>query len=169
MNETSSPLILREPPLPESLLPGPIPWAWIAAAVLLLILLLVIPIILRKRRKPIDPTAARRAALAQALREIDDASSLAPRLAAVQVSLAIRRYLSTATQDPSLFETHEEFLARHPSLSHWNADSVDALVATLKHLAEIKYRPPTDASPSPADFLTESRSLLQTLDSQSAA
>lgn len=168
MNESPPTLVLREAPIPESLLPAAIPWVWIGAGMLFLILLIVTALILLNRRKPIDPTAARRAALAQALREIDEASSLAPRLAATQVSLALRRYLSTAAQDPSLYETHEEFLARHPSLSHWNEDTIHALVATLKQLAEIKYRPLDESIPA-VDFLTESRSLLQSLDSQSAA
>jgi hypothetical protein len=168
MNETSQPLIFRDPPLPEALLPAPIPWLWITLGAALVILFTITTLIRRHRRKSIDPSTSRRLALEQALREIDEASSLAPRLAAVHVSLAIRRYLSTAASDPSLFETHEEFLSRHPSLTHWPADTIESLISTLKHLAEIKYRPLPDEL-SPSDLVHESRSLLLTLDGQSAA
>lgn len=168
MNASASPLILREPPLREDLLPASIPWLWITAGGILLAIVLIVAIIRLNRRKPVGPMAARRAALAHALREIEDASSLAPRMAAIQVSLAIRRYLSTAAGDPSLYETHEEFLARHPSLTHWPAETIDSLVATLKQIAEIKYRPQTE-SLNPTDLADRSRSLLLTLDGQSAA
>jgi hypothetical protein len=168
MNETTPPLIFHEPPLQEALLPAPIPWLWITLGAALLLIAAITLLIRFLRRKPIDPTIARRAALEQALREIDEASSLPHRIAAVQVSLAIRRYLSTAADDPSLFETHEEFLARHPSLTHWPADSIDSLVSTLKHLAEIKYRPLLDEL-DPVDLVHQSRTLLLTLDGQSAA
>jgi hypothetical protein len=168
MNETTSSLILHEPLLQEALLPAPIPWLWITLGTVVVIIAMITAIILLSRRKPTDPTAARRAAFEKALHEIEEAASLAPRMAAVQVSLAIRRYMSTAASDPSLFETHEEFLARHPSLTQWPADTIDSLVSTLKQLAEIKYRP-LEASDVPADFLTESRALLEVLDSQSAA
>lgn len=168
MNETSSPLILHQPPIPEALLPAPIPWLWISLGAAFVLFALVTAILLHVRRKPTDPTATRRIAFEKALREIEDAASLAPRMAAIQASLAIRRYMSTAAGDPSLFETHEEFLSRHPSLTHWPPDTIESLISTLKRLADIKYRP-IDESDAPADFLTESRTLLQTLDSQSAA
>lgn len=168
MNETTPPLIFHEPPLQEALLPASIPWLWILLAIALVLSATITCFVLRRSRKPIDPASARRAAFEQALREIDEASSLAPRMAAVQVSLAIRRYMTTATGDPSLFETHEEFLARHPSLTHWPTDTIDALVSTLKHLAEIKYRPLPDEL-DPADLVDKSRALLLTLDGQSAA
>ena len=167
MNTT--PLILHEPPIQEALLPSSIPWLWVAlGACTIIALATLIFVIIAKRRKPIDPAAVRRAALAQSLREIEEAASLPPRIAALQTSLAIRRYMATAAGDPSLFETHEEFLARHPAITLWPPDTVHSLVSTLKHLAELKYRPLED-SQTPADFLTQSRSLLQSLDTQSAA
>jgi len=168
MNDTATQFILHEPPLQEALLPAPIPWLWIALGTCTLIALATLLIIVAKRRKHTDPTAARRAALAQALREIEEATPLPPHIAALQTSLAIRRYMATATGDPSLFETQEEFLARHPAITLWPPETIHSLVTTLKHLAEIKYRP-LDDSQTPADLLTQSRALLQSLDTQSAA
>ena len=168
MNESPTPLILHEPPLQESLLPASIPWLWIVLGTCILIMLATLIFALAKRRKSIDPATARRAALAQALREIEEAASFPPRISALQTSLAIRRYMSTAAGDPSLFETHEEFLARHPAITLWPPATIDSLVTTLKHLAEMKYRPLED-SRTAADILTESRALLQSLDTQSAA
>lgn len=168
MNNTNQPLVFHDSPLRDALLPSSIPWPWITLAAVFLLAAIATTLILVFRRKPSDPAEARRIAFEKALREIEDASSLSPRMAAVQVSLAIRRYMTSAAGDPSLFETHEEFLTRHPSLTHWPAETIDALVSTLKHLAEIKYRPLPDEI-NPADLIHQSRTLLLTLDGQSAA
>lgn len=158
----------HDPAWNASLLPGPIPWFWIIAAFAALIVVAFLLFVSRIRRKPSLNLPSRHQAYAEAQRSLDQAASLDPRAAATQASMAIRNYLSAVARDPSLFETHEEFLKRHPALSQWPDSTVDALVATLKQLAEIKYRPahePVDAS----TFLDQSRSLLQSLDQQSAA
>jgi hypothetical protein len=158
-------------PLMESLLPPPIPWAWILAACLGIIAI-AIPLGIHRARRKTPTLPNRHTAYHDALAQLEKAASLDAREAATCACLAIRRYLCAVARDPSLFETHEEFLARHPSLSDWPATTVETLVATLQHLAAIKYRPYEDRSEDlydPVSLLNQSRELLRTLDQETAA
>ena len=61
------------------------------------------------------------AAFAEACAAMAAISTADVRDAAVLSSLILRKYLATAAGDPALFETHEEFVARHDALQR--ADS----------------------------------------------
>lgn len=161
-------LVFSESPLNDSLLPGPVAWGWIVAAGAAVLLVGALLLAQRFRRRNPPQAPGKRVAYGEALECLEAAARLPAREAATEASFAIRRYLCAMLEDPSLFETHEEFLDRHPSISRIDHTTLTTLTETLKQLAEIKYRKPeepADASP----LLHQSRELLLALDDSSAA
>ena len=83
-------------------------------------------------------------------------------MAAVLASLTLRDYLATAADDPALFETHEEFIARHDSLAALTEKARAAAAAGFSRLAALKYAAEPPAST--ASLVIESaRTLLDEL------
>lgn len=73
-----------------------------------------------------------------ALVELD--AQLPPmRECALRLSMILRSYLAGQTQDPALYETHEEFSQRMDSLAHVPASCQMETRDLLEHLAEYKY------------------------------
>ncbi len=155
-------LELRDAPPPDPLLPGIGLWPWWFAAVVPVIALIVW--IMFKRRKPaaVDPLKIREHAWQEAVAALDGVQTSDPRDAAVQSSLILRRYLSLALHDPALFETHEEFIARHDALNGLNDNARAAAADGFARLAALKYAPVTPQADA-ATVLTDSRQLLHTL------
>ncbi|HSP44093.1 MAG TPA: hypothetical protein VLO11_14560 [Luteolibacter sp.] len=155
-------LELRDAPPPDPLLPGIGLWPWWFAAVVPVIALIVW--IMFKHRKPaaVDPLKIREHALHEAVAALDAVQTNDPRDAAVQSSLILRRYLSLAVHDPALFETHEEFIARHDALNGLNDNARAAAADGFARLAALKYAPVTPQADA-ATILTDSRQLLHTL------
>lgn len=155
-------LELRDAPPPDPLLPGIGLWPWCFAAALPVIALLVR--LLVKRRKPaaVDPLKIRTQARNEAVAALDAVKSTDPRDAAVQSSLVLRKYLSLAAQDPALFETHEEFIARHDAMAGLNEIARAAAAEGFSRLAALKYAPVSPQADAAA-VLTDSRRLLDTL------
>jgi hypothetical protein len=162
MPDSPTSLDFAEPPSPEALLPsyGLLPW-WVAAEVAVIA---IIVLMLMKRRKMValDPSAARRAALQDALTALKETRADNAREAAVQASLILRRYLATAAGDPALFETHEEFISRHDALQALTPDARNATGTTFSKLATLKYAPELPQS-DPSTVLSESTILLETI------
>ncbi|MDP3851565.1 MAG: hypothetical protein Q8Q59_13740 [Luteolibacter sp.] len=163
MNENTHRLVLQEAPAPEELIPdfGLWPW-WLAAGVLALAIITVL--VFLKTRKPAAAVSAtlREIAFREALAALDESAANDSRSAAVQSSLALRRYLSVTAADPALFETHEEFISRHDALRVLTADARTAAESCFSRLAALKYAPEIPDMPA-ADVFTESRALLETL------
>ena len=156
-------LQLQEPLSPESLVPAmDLTWLWIGLAILALII--VLAILLRKKRGATapDPKAARLAAYRKATKAFDDLKAPSAREAAVQSSLILRRFLADAAGDPSLFETHEEFISRQDALRALSPEARDACAQGFNQLARLKYAPRVPAE-DPVTVVTESRALLETL------
>ena len=83
----------------------------------------------------------------QQLHELRNETNLAPHVVATRISLIIRQYLSTAFNDPALFETNEEFTLRESALDQLHPRSRQSVINTLHSLSQIKYAPantPTD-------------------------
>jgi hypothetical protein len=98
-----------------------------------------------------SPDSAKEAekAYREAIDQIRAAASLSMiQEAATSTSAAIRRYLAAATGDPSLFETHEEFLARHEALKGYPIEVRNEASTGFTRLARLKYgkSPDGDAS-----------------------
>jgi hypothetical protein len=64
--------------------------------------------------------------------------------------------------DPSLFETHEEFLARHDGLLAFRSEARTAAQSGFSRLAALKYAPVTP-SIAPTEVVADARTLLETL------
>ena len=80
----------------------------------------------------------------------------------MQTSLILRRYLSLAAEDPALFETHEEFIARNDALLSLSDAARAACATGFARLAACKYAPEVPAM-APATVVAEAHELLETL------
>jgi hypothetical protein len=158
MEEETRSFELR-PPQPPDALPRPVAAPWLVAAGLAL---LVVCLVLALRRKT-TPESARRAAFRRAERDLVDSRPPDVREAATFASLVLRRYLATAADDPALFETHEETLARHGALAGFDEAARSSAAACFARLSRLKYAPVPPAG-DPAEVLADARTLLATLD-----
>lgn len=149
--------IPADPFLPAASLPW---WVWILIALAAVALIVIILRLFRRRKALacVDPSIARRRALA-ALEKIDPSHRAAE--VATAISLILRRFLADTLGDPSLFETHEEFLARHASLDGLPDDQRQQTRDHFASLAHLKYGPDTEADAQA--LLSDSRTLLQNL------
>lgn len=156
-------LELLEPPSPETLLPGFSWWPWLVAAAVAVLLGIGVLVWLRNR-KPAGgrPDRRREVARDEALAGLAAVATDDVREAAVLCSLLLRRYLSVVADDPALYETHEEFVARHDSLLALTAEARAQAEAGFSRLAARKYAPQPPAVAA-AEVVAEARALLATL------
>lgn len=164
MDGSTHNLQLLDPASPEALLPDASLWPWLAAAAAVIAMLGLLAILVA-RRKPAPaatPRALRNAAFAEAVRALAATTTHDVRDAAVQASLILRQYLAAAAGDPALYQTHEEFVARHDALQAVTAATRAAAQDGFSRLAALKYAPEV-AAVAPAVVLAESRALLETL------
>lgn len=157
--------VLRDPVPAEPLLPDPgLPlWAW-GLIGLLAVALIAGLIALIRRRKPVgmvNPEAVREEAFRRAMVELEGGAGETIQEAATKVSIALRRYLAVVSGDPALFETHEEFVARHHSLASYPEDLRASTAEGFSHLARLKYGP--EASGDPVALYSAARQLLERL------
>jgi hypothetical protein len=164
MNKKPAGLELQHAPSPEALLPDHGLWPWWAAAVLsALVIAVMLFLVFRKRKNATeDPRKVRDDAFRDALAALSSVRTDDPRDAAVQSSLVLRKYLSAAADDPALYETHEEFIARRDALQVLSENARAAAESGFGRLAALKYGPEIPGTPA-ADVVAESRGLLKTL------
>jgi hypothetical protein len=163
MEPAKTSLELRPPTAPDALLPKQTlpPWA-IAMIVVGVLLLGFVLVRLFTRKRIITPATLRQRAYLEALRTMESVQASNGREAATVSSLVLRRYLSTVTGDPTLFETHEEFVSRHDALTSLPEPARVAAVEGFDRLASLKYARGT-GSEAPAPVIESSRALLETL------
>jgi len=115
-------------------------WWFLAAAggVLLLGLLVVL---LRKKKTPLSEQELKKQAYTVAKTELAALCSEDARCTAIEVSVILRRYLARTMSEPSLFETHEEFVSRHDALAGFSAELREEIATHFSALAQIKYAP----------------------------
>ena len=138
-------------------------WLVALAAGILLLLIIGLLILRRLRRKaPQPPPTAEEIAL-RALDHLDS-TTLSPKAFSLQLSLIVREFLTGETQDPALFETHEEFSRRMDALSGIPDDATQLLdeLARLKYTAGIAHasmplRPMTDRARSLISRIAEAQ------------
>lgn len=160
------PFHLREPTTADALLPGWwLPHILIGSSILIALLIIAFLLVrMMKRPRPADPRKIREEARLNAATKLEASrtSATTPRDAAVLASLALRDYLSIAAEDPALFETHEEFIARRDSLAALNPQTRNAAADGFSKLASLKYAAQPPAA-DPRDVIESARTLLDTL------
>ena len=155
---------LKDPVPADPLLPDPgLPlWAW-GLIGLAVVAVIAAAVILLRRKTPgmVDPDRVREEAYRRALAELEGRSGETMQQAATAVSIALRRYLAVVSGDPALFETHEEFVARHESLASYPEDLRKTTAEGFSHLARLKYGP--EAIGDPVALYSAARQLLDRL------
>jgi LPXTG-motif cell wall-anchored protein len=163
MEPEPKPLELLEPPDPSGLLPESIPvLLWLGIAIGLLLLAALVLFLRRRKAHGPSPAQLRDAARNEAAAALAAARPRDARDAAVQVSLILRRYLTVAAADPSLFETHEEFITRADSLAALNPAARETCAERFAALASLKYGRQDPLDP-PESIVTGGTQLLETL------
>ncbi|MGL4398454.1 MAG: hypothetical protein ACRCXD_01175 [Luteolibacter sp.] len=163
MNENAGTFELQEPPSPEALVPDSPLETWMLVIPALLILILMAVFLLKKKKQPkTDPGVLRTRAFQEATAALDQIGHVPGRDAAIQSSLIVRKYLSTAAGDPALFETQEETISRHEALKDFSEEARAAAGRGFARLAALKYAAvPHDVEA--VNITAESRDLLETL------
>jgi hypothetical protein len=164
MAETNDdPMALRELVPAEPLLPDPglPPWAWVGIALASLALIGLVLFLRRGKAAAADPRRDREEAYQRARQELEAVPEGGIQQAATRVSVALRRYLAAVSGDPALFETHEEFIARHAALSAYPEEVRTVTAEGFSHLARLKYG--RDATGDPVALFTAARQLLDRL------
>lgn len=115
-----------------------------------------------KKVRPAAPADVRREAHFQAAKSLELIGAVPGREAAVEASLVLRRYLAVVGNDPALYETREETLARHGVFNAFSEAARGEARRVFRHLAELKYAADVP-SVAASDVVTEARALLETL------
>ena len=138
---------------------------WIAGALLVFVLLagLLYFFILKDRNRKAPPLSPQQIALRK-LREIaEKAAQLTPNEFSLQVSEALKDYLSQRFGDQLRFETSEEFITRLSQSSEGKLpDSKRELVAGFVQISdEIKFGRPPDAEEKKPHLLQQALSVVE--------
>ncbi len=138
------------------------------AIIAALALLVSVGLLLRSRRRSTPPPSPEAIALTELERLEKEALPLRP--CALRVSLILRAFLTGQTQDPALYETHEEFSQRIDSLARLPESCQYDVRCLLETLAEQKYTA-TAGQDDPAlahSFITRARELVERVSSEQA-
>lgn len=123
-------------------------WYFTAAAVVFGTVLLVL--LMRRKKSLADPGKEKREAYIGAISDFAQTVPGDLRQTAVRVSEILRRYLAKSMRESALYETHEEFVARHDALKDLPEDVRQEIAVFFAKLAELKYAPePPDSEPAP--------------------
>ncbi len=134
-------------------------WFFVAAG---LIVLVVAFILFLKRKRPThDPLREKREAYSEAEAALSVAGERGSRETAIEVSLILRRYLARSLNEPALFETHEEFIARHDGLASLPEDVRNATGEFFERLAALKYAPEEASAEASSALVTDGKVLLE--------
>jgi len=161
--ESDDALVLRELVPADPLLPDPglPPWAWVLIGLVILAIAGFAFFLRRTKTVEADPHHRREEAYARAQHDLESVPEGGMQAAATKVSLVLRRYLAIVCGDPALFETHEEFIARHASLSSYPEELRNVTAEGFSHLARLKYG--REANGDPVALFGAARQLLDRL------
>ena len=149
-----------EPTLPEP--PGPGIAPWIVGTLVLGAILLALIIWSRRRHSPSHPLRFKEIVYRDAITALTQLAPVGIRETAIQTSLILRQFLAKVTNDPALYETHEEFVTRQDSLKSLSPATQASTKQLFDGLAAIKYdREVADRQPS--ELIADSKGLLATL------
>lgn len=130
-----------------------VPLAWGLGVALLLVGVALVIVQLRRRRSPQQPPTPQEIAF----RALDIMAQELPALreGSLRLSMVLRTFLTGQTQDPALFETHEEFSRRMDALSSVPTSCQYATRHLLERLAELKYAGSSEQDPQKIRVLIE--------------
>ena len=138
---------------------------WVLAAVAVIAALVLLVVRLLRRKPEVDASKEKREAYLEAKAALSGDAVTEPRESAIRVSMILRRYLARSMNEPALFETHEEFIARHDGLK----DLPDALKSEVgdffSKLAADKYAPDDHVSIEANTTYAEGAALLERIHS----
>jgi len=158
-------LRLVEPAQSADLIPTTLGWeAWCIIVTLGILALLLILLLWWKLSKRGRPESINQAALAYngALAKLAICPSQQLTATATECSIILRRYLADLTDDPAIYETHEEWVSRHHSIEAFCQQHRDRIHSFFSELAVWKYSP-SDHGDDPATIIERSRDLLKTI------
>lgn len=168
MEISANNLRLLEPTAPENLVPSSWWWVWVAIIATIGCVAALIWWIRHRKHAPSRRAPNTKAiAFAEAVAALTQLPPRNPRETATSVSLILRRYLARITDDPALYETHEEFIARHDALAGLPTEARNHTATTFSHLASLKYAP-TTLTEEPTDIINQAKQLLRILNSAPA-
>ena len=170
MDPAQEDLRFVEPSSTEGLMPNPLTWeVWALIGGGVFLLLLALWLFLRRRAmQPSSPVDIRKKAHDEALAALASCPDHERTPAATECSLILRRYLAALTQDPALFETHEEWISRHDSMEDLSEALRGRTHELFTQLAHWKYAP-ADHGDEPTVVIDRSRDLLEALNQEFAA
>lgn len=151
---------LMEPILPEA--PGPGGATWIVGLMVLGTIAVALVIWIRQRHSPSHAPRLKEIAYRNAVETLTRIAPVGIRETAIQTSLILRQFLAQATNDPALYETHEEFITRQNSLQSLRPETQSAAKQLFDRLAAIKYASEVPDN-QPSELIANSKSLLTTL------
>ncbi len=174
MNENAD--ILRaipelEPDIPAEAFSESTPWltVGICAAIALVLIGLGLFIWWRRYRRKLPPQPSPADIALEAIGKLE-AEAPGLRAASLRLSLILRAFLSGQTQDPALYETHEEFSHRMDSLASVPASCQYETRCLLESLAEQKYAGELQEDASLTHrFMAQCRELVQRIAKAQAA
>lgn len=154
----------------DALMPTSLGWEILVILGLLLLFALILTWIVRHRHQ--KNVAGSQNPIKSAYNEALEALAVCPTesetLVATECSLIMRRYLAVVAVDPALFETHEEWIARHNAVKSLS-DPLKAHIHQLfEQLAEWKYVP-SNHGDDPAMMVDRSRNLLEAIHQEAVA
>lgn len=157
---------LMEPTLPEPSGPGVA--SWIVGMLVLGVILVALIIWSRRRHSASHPLRFKEAAYRDAITTLTQLSPADLRETAIQTSLIVRQFLAKVTNDPALYETHEEFITRQHSLQSLSPTTQAATKQLFDQLAEIKYAAEVPIRQA-SEIIADAKGLLATLHKEIAA
>jgi hypothetical protein len=138
-------------------------WVFAAVAVIVAVVLFVLFLL---RKKPVfDAFKEKREAYLEAKAALAGGYAEPPRESAISVSMILRRYLARSMNEPALFETHEEFIARHDGLKNLPDDLKSEVAMFFSKLAAAKYAPDDIVTPEATSTHAEGAALLERIHS----
>jgi len=137
-------------------------WWWLLVAAGAVLLLVVLIRFLRRKKVRSDPSRAKREAYRKSIEAFGGIEANgAGRDVAVRVSVILRAYLAESLGEPSLYETHEEFIGRHDALAELSDDTKEATADFFAELAALKYGPEKPGNEVSGNLKERGRVLLE--------
>ncbi len=134
---------------------------WIFAAFIVIVIIVFLVALLLRKKSVFDASKEKSEAYLEAKVAFSECDELGPRESAIRVSMILRRYLARSMNEPALYETHDEFIARHDGLKDLPNDLKCGVAALFSKLAAVKYAPDDIVNVEAHSTTAEGGSLLE--------